>query len=64
VFTSKEHCENVKACRQELGGKPRSQLFKAIPILGSRETHPEPLINLLDDAWERVGHEPLVIRPA
>jgi hypothetical protein len=64
VFTSKEHCENVKACRAELGGKPRSQLFKAIPILGSWEKHPEPLVNLLDDAWERVGHKPLVIRPA
>jgi hypothetical protein len=61
VFTNKEHCENVKACRAEIGGTPRSMLFKAIPILGSWDKHPEPLINLLDDAWHRVGHDALHI---
>ena len=42
--------------------KSRRMAFMARPILGSFEKHPEPLLSLLDDTWERVGYPPLVIR--
>jgi hypothetical protein len=56
-----EHCRNMIALRRELGDTSRSMLFKAIPSLGSFERAPRPLLYLLEEPWERVGHAPLVL---
>lgn len=64
-----DRIENIKNLFLEIGRvhgqeKPKSYAlaYFARPILGSFEKHPEPLLSLFDDQWERVGHPPLVIR--
>jgi hypothetical protein len=62
VTVSDEHCRNImEYMARELGGKARSLLFKSCPILGSKRQYPNPLLSLLTDPWERVGHPPLRI---
>lgn len=46
----------------ELKAKSRGLLFAAFPVLGSRDTYPRPMTDLLDHPFKRVGHEPLIIR--
>lgn len=69
VTTSKAHLNNIKELFLTIGRahgqeNPRSYhlLYRAIPTLGSFERHPEPLLSLLDDPWERVGHPTLTLR--
>jgi len=61
VGTSREHVQTILELLGEIG-QPRSMLFRAIPTLGSFEKHPKPLLTLLDDVWQRVGHAPLTIQ--
>jgi hypothetical protein len=62
ITVSDEHCRNIlQYMEQTLGGKSRSLLFKSYPILGSRRSYPNPLLSLLTDPWERVGHPPLTL---
>jgi hypothetical protein len=37
-------------------------LFKGIPILGSHQQCPQPLMSLWDDPWQRIGHPPITIK--
>ena len=69
VTTSKPHLENIKKLFVTIGehfGKPNPKsyflLYRAIPLLGSFERAPEPLVSILDDVWERVGHPNLQLR--
>lgn len=69
VTTSRLHLENIKklflTIAEHFGQQsPRSYhlLYRAIPILGSFDRHPEPLLSLLDDPWERIGHPTLTLR--
>jgi hypothetical protein len=69
VTTSKPHLENIKALFLKIAAakgvkdpKSYSLAYAAYPILGSFEEHPEPLLSLVDDQWDRIGKPPLVIR--
>jgi len=69
VTTSRAHLENIKklfvTIAQQYGHtKPKSYhlLYRALPTLGRFDKHPEPLLSLLDDPWERVGHSTLTLR--
>jgi hypothetical protein len=62
ITTSEQHATNIAAFMdQVLEAKSQSLLFKGIPILGSREKHPDPLTTLLDEPFHRVGHPPFII---
>lgn len=69
VTTSRSHLENIKKLFVTIGehfGKanPKSYylLYRAIPLLGSLDQHPEPLVSILDDVWDRVGHPNVQLR--
>jgi hypothetical protein len=59
VTTNEIHMRNIMAfLRDDLKGRSRSLLFKALPTLSSSEKSPQPVLSLLTDPWQRVGHEP------
>jgi hypothetical protein len=54
--------KNIMAFMQDgLKGKSRSLLFHALPILNSSEKSPQPVLSLLTNPWQRVGHEAFTI---
>jgi hypothetical protein len=63
ITLSEDRVRNIMNFMElELKGKSRALLFAAFPALGSRETYPRPMSELLDHPFERVGHEPFIIR--
>lgn len=69
VTTSRPHLDNIKKlfftiAEQNGASQPKSYhlLYRAISSLGSFDKHPEPLLSLLDDVWERVGHPNLQLK--
>jgi hypothetical protein len=62
ITTSVEHAQNIMRFMDEtLESYSQAMLFKGIPVLGSRDTYPEPLTHLLAEPFDRVGHEPFII---
>lgn len=62
ISTSEQHARNVmKFMQDELSLNSRSMLFKGLPVLGSHETYPEPMLDILDIPFERAGHPPFVV---
>ena len=69
VTTKKDRVPNILQLFNDVAAhfgqtSPKSygMAYAAKPILGSFEKHPEPLLSLFDDQWDRVGYPPLVIR--
>jgi len=62
ITTSPAHADNIMAFMQnELAMSSSSMMFMGIDILGSRDTYPQPLIELLDLPFRRVGHDNFII---
>lgn len=62
ITTSLTHADNIMAfMRDELAMSSSSMMFMGIDILGSRDTYPQPLIELLDLPFRRVGHDNFII---
>jgi hypothetical protein len=62
ITTSPTHAYNIMAfMRDELAMSSSSMMFMGIDILGSRDTYPQPLIELLDLPFRRVGHDNFII---
>jgi hypothetical protein len=62
ITTSPAHAKNIQTFMlEELRMSSSALLFKGIEILGSRESYPEPLIHLLDEPFQRVGHPDFII---
>ncbi|KJC62052.1 hypothetical protein UP10_01295 [Bradyrhizobium sp. LTSPM299] len=62
ITTSPTHADNIMAfMRDELAMSSSSMMFMGIDILGSRDTYPQPLIELLDLPFRRVGHDNFII---
>jgi hypothetical protein len=45
----------------DLDMQSKSLLFKGLPVLGSRDSYPQPLTHLLDEPFERAGYPPFII---
>lgn len=62
ITTSPIHAKNIQTFMlEELRMSSSALLFKGIEILGSRDTYPQPLIHLLDEPFQRVGHPDFII---
>jgi hypothetical protein len=62
ITTNETHMKNIMAFMQDgLQGKSRSMLFHALPVLSSSEKSPQPVLSLLTNPWQRVGHEAFTI---
>ena len=62
ITTSTIHADNIMTFMQnELAMSSSSMMFMGIDILGSRESYPQPLIELLDLPFRRVGHDNFII---
>ena len=62
ITTSPTHADNIMAFMEaELAMSSSSMMFMGIDILGSRERYPQPLIELLDLPFRRVGHDNFII---
>jgi hypothetical protein len=62
ITTSATHADNIMAfMERELAMSSSSMMFMGIEILGSRDTYPQPLIELLDLPFRRVGHDNFII---
>jgi hypothetical protein len=62
ITTSPTHADNIMAfMHDELAMSSSSMMFMGIDILGSRDTYPQPLIELLDLPFRRVGHDNFII---
>jgi hypothetical protein len=62
ITTSPKHAQNIQTFMlEELRMSSSALLFKGIEILGSRDTYPQPLIHLLDEPFQRVGHPDFII---
>lgn len=62
ITTSAAHADNIMAFMEgELAMSSSSMMFMGIEILGSRESYPHPLIELLDLPFRRVGHDNFII---
>lgn len=51
----------LKYLDEELNQSPRSMLFKELPSLVGLDKSPTPLTSILDEPWERAGHEAVSI---
>ena len=58
LSTRQERTEALMAFMTALGAKSQSQCFKSVPSLASTAKAPMPLISLLTDPYDRVGHPP------
>lgn len=62
ITTSPAHAKNIQTFMlEELRMSSSALLFKGIEILGSRDSYPQPLIHLLDEPFQRVGHPDFII---
>jgi hypothetical protein len=62
ITTSPVHAQNIQTFMlDELRMSSSALLFKGIEILGSRDSYPQPLMHLLDDPFDRVGHPGFII---
>ncbi len=62
ITTSDEHARNIRSFMyDELGMQSKSLLFKGLPVLGSRDSYPQPLTHLLDEPFDRAGYPPFII---
>jgi hypothetical protein len=62
ITTSPVHAQNIQTFMlDELRMSSSALLFKGIEILGSRDSYPKPLIHLLDEPFQRVGHPDFII---
>jgi hypothetical protein len=62
ITTSPTHADNIMAFMEaELAMSSSSMMFMGIDILGSRESYPQPLVELLDLPFRRVGHDNFII---
>jgi hypothetical protein len=62
ITTSPTHADNIMAFMEaELSMSSSSMMFMGIDILGSRDGYPQPLIELLDLPFRRVGHDNFII---
>jgi Replication-relaxation len=62
ITTSATHADNIMAFMEgELAMSSSAMMFMGIEILGSRESYPQPLIELLDLPFRRVGHDNFII---
>ena len=65
MFASPGKAENVRMyIADTLKKKSKSLSFRGVKVLGSHDTAPEPILSILDDPWQRAGHEPLTILSA
>ena len=61
ITTSPAHAENIQTFMLEELRMSSALLFKGLEILGSRDSYPQPLIHLLDEPFQRVGHPDFII---
>jgi hypothetical protein len=62
ITTSPVHAKNIQTFMlEDLRMSSSALLFKGIEILGSRDSYPQPLIQLLDEPFQRVGHPDFII---
>jgi len=62
ITTSTSHADNIMTfMEEELAMSSSSMMFMGIEILGSREGYPQPMIELLDLPFRRVGHDNFII---
>jgi len=62
ITTSPAHAKNIQSFMlDELRMSSSALLFKGVEILGSRDSYPQPLIHLLDEPFQRVGHPDFII---
>jgi Replication-relaxation len=62
ITISPEHSKNImRFMEDELTMSSSSMLFMGIEILGSRDRYPQPLTDLLDLPFQRVGYDNFII---
>jgi hypothetical protein len=64
MFTSSAKAENVRQYITATDRKSRSLWFSAKKSLGSHDVAPQPMHTILDDIWQRAGHEPATVLSA
>lgn len=63
ITTGVAHARNIiDFMDSDLNAKSQALLFKAIPILGTKQKSAQPLYSLWDDPFERVGYPPITIK--
>jgi hypothetical protein len=62
ITTSAVHADNIMQFMENtLAMSSSSMLFMGLEVLDSRDSYPQPLIELLDLPFLRVGHDNFII---